>query len=471
MSFGTYDNAMAYLLDFTDYERLVSSVPATSVFGLERIQALLQFCGNPHLDLRTLHIAGTKGKGSTAAMAAQILTAHGLKVGLYTSPHLQSIRERIQIDGVHIPESALVSLLDELYPYLEASRRQAAARPRSRASQPQDAAPGSARKSEIGERPPSTLGFYKPTFFEILTVLAFLHFLRERVDISIFEVGLGGRLDATNVIAPVACAITTIDFDHMDKLGNTLESIAREKAGILKRGIPAVVSPQEAEALETIERRAAELCSPLLLVGRDIQLDGHNRQLSVRTPNRCYDSLTIPLLGDHQKINAAVAIGLAELAHELDPATTRNALAAVRWPGRVEVFSHEPLVIIDGAHNPASARALVDTLRKEFGQRPVLFVVGISRDKDVEGILRILVPAAARLIFTQARSPRSAKPEELLSTLRTFDSVPASAVGQVSEALDQALASAGRMLVCVTGSFYLAGEARTYLEGRLRGRE
>ncbi len=456
--FQTYDEAMQYLFHFTDYERMAKPRDAaTSAFGLARMSQLLAFLGNPHERLRVAHVAGTKGKGSTAAMTACILGRTGARVGLYTSPHVECIRERIVVNGEWIPQERVVAHLNRMHPYLEESLK--------------------------------TSDKYTPTFFEIFTAMAFADFLEQGADYAVLEVGLGGRLDATNVVAaPAACAITRIGFDHTDKLGDTLTLIASEKAGILKPGVPAVVAPQEAEALAAIRQRARNLGSPLRLVGQEIALVDAGSRFAVATPRRRYPDLAVPLVGSHQRVNAAVAIGLAEEAAEaagrpLSPALAREGLAAVRWRARIETIAERPRVIVDGAHNVDSARTLMATLASEFTFRRLLLVVGMAMDKDVDAFLREVLPQAAFVAFTRSQNPRAAPPEELARRARALlshlhlahnghvrneDATPleTAACERPGDALALARSRAeADDLVCVTGSFYIAGEVLDALRG------
>jgi dihydrofolate synthase/folylpolyglutamate synthase len=431
--FKSYEEAIQYLYHFTDYERMVKPRDqATSVFGLSRVNLLLEHLDNPQRQLRIVHVAGTKGKGSTAAMTASMLQHAGARVGLYTSPHVESVRERIMIDGDWIPEERLTAHVNRMHPYLQESLK--------------------GRET------------YTPTFFEIFTAVAFLDFLDQAVDYAVLEVGLGGRLDATNVAVPVVCGITNISYDHMDKLGNTLTLIAGEKAGILKAGVPVVVSPQDPEALRAIAVRAEALGAPMRLVGRDITLEAQGKEFSVATARRLYSGLRVPLPGRHQQVNAATAVGLAEEAAEgsrwqLTRDRAREGLAAVRWRARIETVATRPTVIVDGAHNAASARALLETLASEFTFRRLLFVLGIAADKDVDGILRELAPKASLIVCTRSQSPRACPPAELVERLRAFGNVEAVACENAPAALALARQRAEPDdLVCVTGSFYVAGE-------------
>ena len=434
--FTTYSDALDYLFHFTDYERMHKVKKATSIFGLDRMNKILEHCGNPHAKLRTVHIAGTKGKGSTAAMLASILRATDRSVGLYTSPHLLDIRERIQVDGEWIAKDAVMAFLSRLRPYLDEATRDG--------------------------------DVYAPTFFEIFTTIAFLHFLRQGVDVAVIEVGLGGRLDATNVVRPAACAITPVSFDHTDKLGTELPQIAGEKAGILKEGVPVVSGVQQPEALAVICARAAELDAPVKVVGEDVTVaDGPGDAFSVRTWRRELNGLHLPLLGRHQRDNAATAVGLAELLCEagfdVSDACVRDGLAALRWPGRIQLVAHDPDVIIDGAHNVASIKVLLDTLAA-LPPKKTTFVVGIAADKDVGAVLRLLARRGDAFVVTRTSNPRAAGTADLKALLEESgakDVAEAPTLGAALEAARTLTPPSGR--ICVTGSMYLAGDALAQL--------
>ncbi len=439
--FKSYDEAIEYLYHFTDYERMAKPRDAaTSVFGLARMNQLLDFLENPQKRLRVVHIAGTKGKGSTAAMTASILQQAGARVGLYTSPHVECVRERIMVNGEWIAQDRVVAHLNRMYPYLQESLK--------------------------------TNEKYTPTFFEIFTAMAFADFLAEGADFAVLEVGLGGRLDATNVVAkPVVCAITRIGFDHTDKLGDTLTLIASEKAGILKPGVPVVVAPQEPEALAAIRQRARNLGAPLRLVGQEIALAQAGQSFVVATPRQRYDGLTVPLVGQHQRVNAATAIGLAEEATEstdwrLSPTVAREGLASVSVRARIETVAERPRVIVDGAHNQDSALTLMATLAGEFAFRRLLFVIGMAADKDVDAFLRTVLEKASLVVFTRSQNPRAASPDELARRARGLSSAEVLTCEKPGDALAMARSRAAPDdLVCVTGSFYIAGEVLDALRG------
>lgn len=437
-----YQAALDYIFNYVDYERR-RSVPYTeTAWDLERTRRVLHALGDPHLSLRYVHVAGSKGKGSTAANIDSVLRAAGLHTGFYTSPHLHTFRERIRIDGQLIGQQDVVRLLEQCKPAIET-------------------VPGI-------------------TTFEIMTVLALLHFAQQRVEWVVLEVGLGGRLDATNVITPAVSVITPISLEHTALLGDTRSLIAREKAGIIKSGVPVVVAPQHADALAAIEEVAAQQGAPLVLVGRDwiwcSSADSPAGQtFAVSSGASPWDeealaSLYTPFLGAHQLANATAAIAAcAELARQgasISADSLRRGLAEVIWPGRLEVLPvptpAQQILVLDSAHTDASARLLRSALASYFPDRPLHVIAGISNDKDAAAILAELLPGAETVLLTRSRHPRAADPVELAPLAERF--LPAACVGvtsSVQQALVQALQnSAPGSLVCVAGSMFVAGEAR-----------
>ena len=437
----TYAEATSYLESLIDYERTPAGAAAARLWNLDRMRTMLRALGDPHLGLRGLHLAGTKGKGSTAAMAASILTAAGYRTGLYTSPHLVSFQERIRLDGALIPEEEVVSLVEEVRPVIEQTK---------------------------------TTEFGPPSFFEAYTLMAFLHFARARVDLAVMETGLGGRLDATNVLSPLACGITRLGYDHTLELGSTLAEIAREKAGIIKPGVPVVSAPQVTEALEVLEDVCLERDAQLLVVGQEtgprVTVTAFNQQrmqLTIHGVTRFYPGLECPLVGLHQAENAAVAVGLVELltTHGIAvPAeAVKQGLASVRWPGRFQIVRHRPTVVLDGAHDEAAAQVLADTLQTLFAGRRIFLVLSVGRDKDAAAIAAHLCPLADRVIATASSSPRALEAPSLKEAVfrysrHTAAYTPASLA--IQEALDQARP---HDVIVVTGSLYLVGEAMRYL--------
>jgi dihydrofolate synthase/folylpolyglutamate synthase len=433
----TYPDAVVYLESLIDYERTPAGAAAARAWNLDRMRHALARLGDPHLGLRCLHLAGTKGKGSTAAMAASILSAAGYRVGLYTSPHLISFRERIRIGSEMISERDVVSLVEEISPIVEAMRT-------------------------------SEMGLF--SFFEAYTLIGFLYFARQEVDLAVIETGLGGRLDATNVITPLACAITRIARDHTLELGGTIPQIAAEKAGIVKPGVSVISAPQDPDALEVLQDTCLERRARLLVVGErpaptvSIKQSNHHRQvLTIQGMNAVYRDLECPLLGPHQAENAAVAVGLVELLSEHGVAVggdaIRAGLASVRWPGRFQIVSRRPYVILDGAHDEAAAAALRVALESLFRSYRIILVLGVQRDKDAEAIAARLAPIADRVILTASVSPRAIPASELQQTVRRY-SEHTSGYTPVSLAVREAVEqSRPNDAVVITGSLYVVGEA------------
>jgi len=433
----TYPEATSYLESLIDYERTPAGAAAARLWNLDRMRHLLRAVGSPHLDLPCLHIAGTKGKGSTAAIAASILSAAGRRTGLYTSPHLVSFRERIRVEGQLISEQDVVALVEEVRPVID-----------------------SLRDSEFGP----------PSFFEAYTLIGFLYFARQQVDIAVMETGLGGRLDATNVVVPLACAITRLDFDHTQELGGTLTQIAGEKAGIIKPGVPVISAPQLPEAIEVLQDVALERRAQLLVVGQPGGITftlgpaNHHRQVfTISGARGIYPDLECPLLGAHQAENAAVAVGLLEMiaphGFPVSLEAIHAGLKSVRWPGRFEIVSRRPYIILDGAHDAAGASALAASLESLFPGYRLLLVLGVGRDKDVEAIASHLCPLADRVLATQSASPRALEAHDLQRLIyrrcrHTAAYVPSSLA--LREALDQARPTD---VILVTGSLYVVGEA------------
>jgi dihydrofolate synthase/folylpolyglutamate synthase len=405
--------------------------------GLETIAALADELGQPHLAYPVIHVAGTNGKGSVSAMVARGLSAAGHRTGLYTSPHLIRLEERFRIDGASVAST----LLDEAIVDVRAAVGRLAA----------------ARRLEV-----------EPTFFEATTAAAFLLFARLGADAAVIEVGLGGRFDATNIVAPVLCAITSIDFDHQAQLGSTLAEIAREKAGIVKPGVPVVVGTLRDEAAEVVARACAALGAPLLpapaVRTRAIGSDGHARVV-VSLSSGETEELRLALGGAHQAVNAAVAAGVLDAATSsgltVRPRNIVAALTATRWPARLETIeTARGRVVIDGAHNPAGARALASYLEHRFhGGLPLVF--GAMRDKALAEMIVALAAVARPFVFTQAGGSRAATLEDLAAAARAagverFDGEP-----RLADALSRAWTRGPD--IALAGSLYLAGDALHHL--------
>jgi len=437
------DEVMAFLLEFTDYEKITNYKYDLATFNLGRVEELLAAVGNPHHAFRSVHIAGTKGKGSTAAMVQSALMAAGLRAGCFTSPHLVRLEERMTVNGELMPEAQLTSLANELVSYTEQARRE---RPRE-----------------------------SPTYFELVTALGFMHFARAGVDFAVVEVGMGGRLDATNVITPEVSVITRIDFDHVNRLGNTLAGIATEKGGIIKPGVPVVVAEQAPEAFDTLAAIARERGAPLVQVGRDLILgevatgvrdDAPFCRFSVSGRGGDCDALELNLLGAHQASNAAAAIAAVEVLAErcgvdIDETMLRRGLAQARCPGRLEYFPGGPPVLLDGAHNPVSIKALCRALKDVFAGRRIILVMAVARDKDADNMLLQILPVVEHVIFTHTGTARCQEPEHLLARAGELGVRGAEVAREPEAALARARAMAEpNDLICITGSLYLAGKLR-----------
>ena len=430
-----YQQALDYLYSFVDYETMPRPHDAAS-YDLRRMDELLARLGNPHLKAKSVHIAGTKGKGSTAAMLASVLTASGYTTGLYTSPHLIDIRERIRVDGEFISEADLISLVEKLKPEVEAVNL----------------------KASYGQL----------TTFELLTALGFLYFALKGVDFQVAEAGLGGRLDATNVVKPEVCIITSVDLDHTDVLGNSLAEIAAEKAGIIKPGAVVVSSPQTDEVARVIEEACLKCHTDLVRVGSDVtwqelDFDASGQLLKVNGRLAVYQ-LSLPLLGRYQLENAATAVAALEVlagrGFNISRDSITAGLAKVSWPGRFQIVRHSPLIVVDGAHNPASARGLRQSIEhyfKDFDR--AILVIGTSSDKDIVGIVSELYPLFDKVIVTRSRHPRAMATTPIVAEFRKHGVKPQTAE-TVPEAVSLAQAQAGdRDLICITGSLFIVGEA------------
>ncbi len=446
-----YPSALDFLLRHINYERTVAMPYDTAALKLDRMRRLLALVGDPHLGLKCVHIAGTKGKGSTAAMIAAVLQAAGMRTGLYTSPHLSAIEERIVIDGQPCSQSEFASLAAELEAAVE--------------------------KLPLHGTAKETGG---PTFFEVTTAMAFLHFARQKVDCAVLEVGLGGRLDSTNVCQPQVSIITSISFDHTRQLGNTLAAIASEKAGIIKPGVPVVSGVTSDEPREVIRRVAREAGAPLLERGSEFDF----RTGPPRSARQAMDyrqgpyelcDVGLGMIGEHQAANAAVAIcalrRLVEQGWSIDERAIRGGLAAANVPARIELAGERPAVIVDVAHNVASIEALLRVLAERFRSRQRVLIFASSKDKDTAGMLRLLVPRFDNVVLTRyIENPRAVELETLeqlaTSLLGTAggngDLRPAiHAVATPGEAWQMARRLAGPDdLICITGSFFLAAELR-----------
>lgn len=443
-----YTEALAYLYSLANYERVPMGAYSPETLNLDRVRNLLAKLGNPHERFRTVHVAGTKGKGSTSAMMASCLQQLGLKTGLYTSPHLSSFRERMRVNGEFVAPETVSALAEEV--------------------------------KHAAEDVPGV------TTFEAVTAMAFLHFSREDVDWAVVEVGLGGRLDATNVLAPEASVITSISFDHQHLLGNTLSDIAAEKAGIIKPGIPVISQSQPAATMSVIEQVAHERNSPLTIVGRhwrwtpgslslvkqafEIKKVSQIRSKEKPFVNDLEGWYEIALLGKHQIENAATVIATVDVlrdalgasgAHDFGARAIRDGLRLTAWPGRFEILRADPPIIADGAHNVDSVNKLAATLAEVFPGKRWVFIFGTLKDKDADGMIKALNPRATRWIFAQQSNNPRATPAETLLEMAQVNAQRARAVAlpNLTDAIDAVIN--GNEPVCITGSVAFVGEART----------
>ncbi len=430
----SYQSTLNYIYSFVNYE--TQNRPRDAVnYDLRRVVTLLERLDNPQSKYKTVHIAGSKGKGSVSALIAAALIAAGYKTGLYTSPHLITFNERIRINDTLISDDEVVELIDRLKPEVEIINREAV--------------------------------YGKLTTFEIITVLGFLYFALNKCDFGVIEVGLGGRLDATNVILPESCAITSISLEHTEILGNTLREIAGEKAGIIKPGIPVVTSPQADEALQVFIRISTEKKARLIQIGRDITweekgFDTGSQSLRINGRLHQYD-VTIPLIGEYQLENASTAAGVLETLVEkrfyISPGDIARGFNQVKWPGRLQILKQKPWIVADGAHNPYSAAKLRDALKKHFQFERSTLIIGTSSDKDVSGIVSELAPIFNRVIVTRSAHPRAQSIDVLIDEFKRHG-ITAEASGDISTALPLALANTGEKdLICITGSLFIVAGA------------
>ncbi len=429
-----YRKALDYVLSFADFERWPGAGYAER-WDLRRMEELLKSLGSPHLKQKTIHIAGSKGKGSTSAMIASALSAAGYRTGLYTSPHLHTMRERIKIDGKIITEPEFADTVLELKPHIEATNR-----------------------GEYGEL----------STFEILTAMAFCYFKNCGADFQVLETGLGGRLDATNVTIPEVCVITSISLDHTAVLGDTVAQIAGEKAGIIKSGVTVISSPQVPQAEEVIREVCAKKNARLFVVGKDVTWTGTGSDLSAQSLKieglKGKYELSIPLLGEHQLENAATAVAALEVAGVSEKHII-SGLANTRWEGRLEILHKEPLLIADGAHNGDSARRLVKALKQYFKFDRAILITGTSADKNSSAMAAEFAPFFNFVITTASEHPRATDPEALAVEFTRYG-VRTQVTKNVTEAISKALAQAGkRDIICATGSLFLVAEVIEHFKG------
>ena len=434
---SSYQTAIDYILSFADYERDSRSA---LIFDLRRMEMLLERLGTPQAAARSIQVAGTKGKGSTAAMIASVLATAGYRTGLYTSPHLHSFTERIVVDGKPITEEEFATLVERSKPAVEAVNH----------------------SGTFGEL----------TTFEILTALAFIYFRERKADFQVLETGLGGRLDATNVVNSEVCVITSISLDHMEVLGDSLAQIAAEKAGIIKPGSIVVCAPQPSEAAAVIEKVCQDKEARLVRVGKEVTwqrkaFSDSGQSFQLRGTMHDYD-LTLPLPGEHQLENAATAVAalevLAALGARVSPEYVATGLAQVHWPGRLQILQREPLLVVDSAHNADSAKRLMQALQQYFDFERLILIIGTSYDKDVAGTVRELASLPSTIIVTRSRHPRAVEASRLVAEFSKWGITP-QAADNVAAAVDSALSEAKpRDLICATGSLFVIAEVMEHIK-------
>lgn len=434
----TYNQALDYLYSFVDFSLKHSSELAKADFNLNRMRLLMAELGNPQEKYPCIHVAGTKGKGSTSAFCASALQAAGHKVGFYSSPHLQDFVERIQINSTPISHAEFANLIEEIKPAINL--------------------------------------FPNLTTFEITTALAFLHFAKNRVDSAVIEVGLGGRLDATNIITPVVSVITSLSYDHTAVLGNTLTLIAGEKAGIIKPGVPVVSSPQKGEALAVLENISTERHCSFTLVGREFtyQTDDHTLDgQSFRIKNTLASeqnslSFFIPLLGEHQVENAVTAYtALKQSPFNISDKAVIQGFASVKWPCRFEIISKDPVVILDSAHNADAFLRLSQTIETYFPDKKIVIILGISEDKHLSEMLSAIKHITSKVIITRADHPRALEPEKIRKTV-IETGLQFEIVEPVSAALFRALElmKNNGSIILSAGSMFVTAEVKSAWQNR-----
>ncbi len=438
-AFRSYNEAISYLFSKTDYEKQKILRYNITTFNLDRMNKLLSLVGKPHKKFHTVHIGGTKGKGSTATMLAKMLEANGYTVGLYTSPHVVNLHERIMVNSNMISKQHMLDLLNRIYASIE----------------------------KLSKTDP-------PTFFEIMTALAFMHFVDMNVNIGVIEAGLGGRLDSTNVIEPKVIGITSLSIDHMQQLGNTIDSIAREKAGIFKHGVPTVTVEQEPAAMRVLKTEAMAVNAPFSVTGVDIDFShrfetsrehGPHTRICLTTPTSKFEHLRVPLHGRHQAINCGLALAMLDKlkadGYKIDNEKATAGLKEVRLAGRMEMIYDDPRIIIDAAHNAASIRALIQAIGQNIPYDSMVVIFGCNNDKDTEGMLRELQYGADKVIFSRSNSAKAMSPDILAEMYTEISGKMCQTALSLGEALRLAESAISKEdLICITGSFYLIGQAK-----------
>lgn len=436
----TYTQALDFLFHRINYERIQSTSYSVGDLKLSRMRSLLDRLRNPEAEIPAVHIAGTKGKGSTATMVASLLAASGYRVGLFTSPHLTRFEERMTVNGRMPTEDEVVALVNELLEPV----------------------------AELDQQ----LGGMNPTYFEITTAMAWLYFRQQQAEIVVLEVGLGGRLDATNLCRPEVCVITSISRDHTHLLGSDIDQIAREKGGIIKSGVPILSGVTNSPAREAIAEIAAQRESPLIQLGEQARFTVHETgtdgtmQITVQTPQQVWTEIPVPLLGEHQAHNTALAIlavdQLRQRGWNIPAAVLAAGPQGITWPARMEVVAHSPTVIIDAAHNWAAVQALLQGLERHFPGKNRVLLFAATRDKDVLGMLRLLLPAFDTVILTCYQSnPRTVPVDQLQAMAASVSQRPTHVAPDPLTAWDLAQRLARpNDLICITGSFFIAAELR-----------
>ncbi len=429
-----FNEAERYVLRLVNYEQTSPAAYSAEHFNLKRMASLMAKLGNPHIGPLTVHVAGTKGKGSCSAMSASILRTSGFKTGLYTSPHLLSICERMKIDGRNISQTSFARIATLISPSVEKTNEE---------------------------------GMENVTTFEMLTAMAFVWFHENRVDAQVLEVGLGGRLDATNVCKPDVCIITSLSLDHTDVLGSTLSEIAREKAGIIKPGVPVVSSPQQTEALAELERVAKQRGSPLTKTGSLLSWEpleatakGQSFSLIKKNTKRKF---WIPLLGRHQIENASTVIEamtvLSAKNKKITPEAITEGLKNVKWLGRLQIISEKPYVILDGAHNDYSMGCLVDSIEQYFKHKQVITIVGFSANKNIEGMAKQIKRLDGPVFVTKSTHPRAADLTQVESSF-SKQGIKVTKFDDIRSAFATARKNAKKDdLILVTGSLFIVANA------------
>ncbi|MEA1950144.1 MAG: folylpolyglutamate synthase/dihydrofolate synthase family protein [Planctomycetota bacterium] len=461
---ATRQAAVDFLFGRIDYERALAVPYRTREFKLDRMRRLLALLDNPQRGLGIVHVAGTKGKGSTASFLSRVLMSAGFSVGLFTSPHLDRIEERLAVDGLPCTADELVALVERLRPAVAIMDREAALA----IEKTGDGVDGDADGNDCEGG---------PTYFELATAMGLMHFADRKVDLAVLEVGLGGRLDSTNVCDPIVAVITSISLDHTRQLGDTLGKIAREKAGIIKPGVPVVSGVVATEPRDVIREVCRNEDAPLVELGQDFDYQYHagrepdGSRMDFEGRSCRYESLRLGLLGRHQACNAAVSLAVVEQLRlggwKISAAAVREGLAAARCAGRVEVLRRRPLVVVDTAHNRASIEALVETLDESFEARRRILIFATTQEKDIEGMFAAMRGRFDRMLFTQYQhNPRGVPPLELNERWTATGEPPADIRENPEKAWQTALAWASTHdMICVAGSFYIVSELRPVILG------